>query len=108
MFYFRMTTWRYLQWSVLGVGFVVIGNTIAAFLVWMFQCSHVDYWNHQFDLSCRINSEAFMIAMSAIYIATDIVIWILPMPLVFQLQLYPRERILALVTFSLGAMYVDH
>ncbi|KAF3931415.1 hypothetical protein ABW19_dt0202014 [Dactylella cylindrospora] len=103
-FFFCMTTWTIMRYSVLATALLVIGNTLAAFLTLMFQCANLDFWDHQFAMSCRINPQKFNIAMSAIYIATDVIIWILPMPLVFQLKLYPRERILAVFTFSLGAI----
>ncbi|EGX52407.1 hypothetical protein AOL_s00043g196 [Orbilia oligospora ATCC 24927] len=44
--------------------------------------------------------------MGAIYIFTDVLVWALPIPMVFQLKLYPRQRILALCTFGVGAFAV--
>ncbi|KAF3920309.1 hypothetical protein AA313_de0210047 [Arthrobotrys entomopaga] len=40
----------------------------------------------------------------AFYIVTDLAIWALPMPLVFKLKLKPKEKILAVITFSLGGI----
>ncbi|KAK6335066.1 hypothetical protein TWF718_010508 [Orbilia javanica] len=103
LFYYRMTNWNYIRWSVYATTFVVVGTTISATMVWLLQCPHVRYWEYPWEM-CRINRKKAEMVIASLYIFTDIVIWILPMPLVFQLKLYPRERLLALITFSLGAI----
>jgi hypothetical protein len=104
LFYYRMTNWNYIRWSVWITTAVVTLNTLAAFILWLVQCPHLRMWAYPFGGTCRIDTKAHQLAIAGIYIATDVIIWILPMPLVFQLKLYPRERILAIITFSLGAI----
>ncbi|KAJ6259646.1 hypothetical protein Dda_5284 [Drechslerella dactyloides] len=103
LFYYRMTRWNYIQWSVYATAFIVVGNTISATVLYLIQYPHVDYWNRPFE-NARLNRRTTQTAIAAIYILTDVIIWVIPMPMVFQLKLYPRERILALFTFSLGAV----
>ncbi|KAK6541909.1 hypothetical protein TWF694_007685 [Orbilia ellipsospora] len=103
LFYYRMTNWNYIRWSVYVTAAVVGLNTLVAFILWIVQCPHLSSWDHPSE-TCRIDNVKQQVAIASIYIATDIIIWILPMPLVFQLQLYLRERILAIFTFSLGAI----
>ncbi|RVD83210.1 uncharacterized protein DFL_007606 [Arthrobotrys flagrans] len=103
LFYYRMTNWNYIRWSVYATTVIVVGTSISAFVVWLVQCPHVRYWEYPWEI-CRINLKKAQVAFAGLYIFTDIVIWVLPMPLVFQLKLYPRERLLALITFSLGAI----
>ncbi|KAK6511676.1 hypothetical protein TWF481_000584 [Arthrobotrys musiformis] len=103
LFYYRMTNWNYIRWSVYATTVIVVGTSLSAFAVWLLQCPHVKYWDYPWEI-CRINSKKAQIAFASLWIFTDIVIWVLPMPLVFQLKLYPRERLLALITFSLGAI----
>ncbi|KAK6510592.1 hypothetical protein TWF506_009695 [Arthrobotrys conoides] len=103
LFYYRMTNWNYIRWSVYATTVIVVGTSVSAFMVWLLKCPHVRYWEYPWEL-CRINVKKAQVAIAGLYIFTDIIIWILPMPLVFQLKLYPRERILALITFSLGAI----
>ncbi|KAK6344324.1 hypothetical protein TWF696_007964 [Orbilia brochopaga] len=103
IFYYRMTKWNYIHWSVWATTFIVIANTVSAFVLYIVQYPHIDNWNHPFEHE-RVERRTIQIATSAVYIATDVIIWVMPMPLVFQLKLYPRERILALFTFSLGAV----
>ncbi|KAK6353989.1 hypothetical protein TWF730_008409 [Orbilia blumenaviensis] len=105
LFYYRMTNWNYIRWSVYVTTFIVVGTSIASFIVWLIQCPHVQYWKYPWEIKqCRIDLKAAQMAFASLYILTDIIIWVLPMPLVFQLKLYPRERLLALITFSLGGI----
>lgn len=103
LFYYRMTKWNYIQWSCWATAFIVVGNTVSSLVLYLIQNPHVDWWNYMFEDS-RFQRRTVNAAIAGIYIATDVIIWIMPMPLVFQLKLYPRERILALITFSLGAV----
>ncbi|KAF3163874.1 hypothetical protein TWF751_009897 [Orbilia oligospora] len=108
LFYYRMTTMAYIQWGVWVTSFIIIGNTIAGFFVSLFQCSPINNWDSPYTATCRRQSEQrkVLIAMGAIYIFTDVLVWALPIPMVFQLKLYPRQRILALCTFGVGAFAV--
>ncbi|KAF3192507.1 hypothetical protein TWF106_010304 [Orbilia oligospora] len=98
----------YIQWGVWVTSFIIIGNTIAGFFVSLFQCSPINNWDNPYTATCRRQSEQrkVLIAMGAIYIFTDVLVWALPIPMVFQLKLYPRQRILALCTFGVGAFAV--
>ncbi|KAK6501270.1 hypothetical protein TWF481_009111 [Arthrobotrys musiformis] len=106
LFYYRMTTMNYIRWGVWVTGFIVIGNTIAGFLFPLLSCTPVNSWDHLLTGTCKSEDDrrTALIAIGAIYIFTDVVLWALPIPMVFQLQLYPRQRILALCTFGVGAV----
>ncbi|KAF3909008.1 hypothetical protein ABW21_db0203448 [Orbilia brochopaga] len=103
LFYYRMTKWNYIQWSAWATAFIVAGTTVATTVLYAVQYPHIDPWNHLIE-NPRFSRLKLQIAIASIYIITDVIIWVMPMPLVFQLKLYPRERILALITFSLGAV----
>ncbi|EPS39721.1 hypothetical protein H072_6476 [Dactylellina haptotyla CBS 200.50] len=102
-FYYGMTAWSVTRWCIYVVAFVVVGNTLTSFFVYLLQCENIDYWNHIFQQNCHINVSAAVITFGAIFVATDIAIWLLPLPLVLQLKLQLRERILVMLTFCLGA-----
>ncbi|KAK6358007.1 hypothetical protein TWF730_007361 [Orbilia blumenaviensis] len=106
LFYYRMTTMNYIRWGVWATGFIVIGNTIAGFFVPMFACIPINYWDDVFQVKCKSNVDrrTALTAIGAIYIFTDVLLWALPIPMVFQLKLYPRQRIMALCTFGIGAL----
>ncbi|KAF3924473.1 hypothetical protein ABW20_dc0101997 [Dactylellina cionopaga] len=92
-----------MRWTVYAVSSLVIGNTVASSIVYLLQCEHVNYWDDIFHQNCRINPESAILAFGAIYIATDVAIWLLPLPMVIQLQLQPREKVFLMSTFGLGA-----
>ena len=107
LFYWNLSAWRPLRISVVVVAFICFGNAMGGFFAWLFQCNKVDLWNYPFNnaLHCGVvDIITLSEAVGIINIITDVMIWIIPMPLVWKLQLYPRERYLAVFTFGLGAM----
>ncbi|KAK6347929.1 hypothetical protein TWF718_005749 [Orbilia javanica] len=106
MFFYRMTNMNYIRWGVWATAFITIGNTLAGFFVVLFSCSPINNWDHMLSATCRSNQDrrTSLLAVGAIYIFTDVAIWALPIPMVFQLKLYPRQRILAMFTFGIGAI----
>ncbi|KAK6511492.1 hypothetical protein TWF481_000407 [Arthrobotrys musiformis] len=104
LFYYRVATLNYVHWAVFATGGLTIANTIAATFVHCLMYRPIDYWNHMFEDFVKINPRVPLLVFGSVYILTDVAIWIIPMPMVFQLQLYPREKIIAVITFSLGAV----
>ncbi|KAK6362382.1 hypothetical protein TWF730_006072 [Orbilia blumenaviensis] len=104
VFYYKMTALWYIRWGIWATGAVTVGNTIAGFFTPIFSCRPILYWDHLLEGPCKADRRMATIIIGAIYILTDIAIWALPMPLIFQLKLYPRQRILALCTFGIGAI----
>jgi len=105
LFYYSMTKFNWVHWSCYAIGAVTVLNTVGAFITPFVACHHVDYWNHRLNpRECRIDTAKALIAYASVYMATDLAIWILPMPLVFQLKLQTTQKILAIVTFSLGGI----
>jgi len=104
LFYHQLSSWFPLRCSVYITGFLCFGNAMAAIFTWVFQCNYPNLWDHQADmnLDCKLDQVPIVVAMGAISIATDIIIWLSPMPLVWQLQLNTRERVLAIGTFGIG------
>ncbi|RVD83354.1 uncharacterized protein DFL_007745 [Arthrobotrys flagrans] len=104
LFYYRVATLNYVQWAVYGTGSITIANSVAAIFTHCLSYRPIDYWNHFFEHPDKVNPRIPMLVFGSVYILTDVAIWIIPMPMVFQLQLYPREKIIAVITFSLGAV----
>ncbi|KAK6510776.1 hypothetical protein TWF506_009872 [Arthrobotrys conoides] len=104
LFYYRVATLNYVQWAVYATGFVTIANSIAAIFTHCLSYRPIDYWNHFFEEPFKLNTRVPLLVFGSVYILTDVAIWIIPMPMVFQLKLYPREKIIAVITFSLGAV----
>ncbi|KAK6511872.1 hypothetical protein TWF481_000777 [Arthrobotrys musiformis] len=93
----------YLKRAVYATVFLVGGTTVASVFLYAKAYPHTDYWNHPFD-STRVNQLKAQTAITCIFIIADIIIWVLPMPLVMQLMLRPRERASAMCSFSVGVV----
>ncbi|KAF3309453.1 hypothetical protein TWF173_010916 [Orbilia oligospora] len=105
LFYYQMTAMTWIRWGCLATGFITFANTIAGFFVPIFSCRPTNYWDHLFESPCtKVDRRAASIAVGAIYILTDVATWALPMPLIFQLKLSTKQRILAFCTFGIGAV----
>ncbi|KAK6529646.1 hypothetical protein TWF281_008811 [Arthrobotrys megalospora] len=104
LFYYRVATLNYVKWAVYATGSLTIANTVAAIFTHCLQYRPINYWDHLFEHPVKFDTRISLLVFGAVYIATDVAIWIIPMPMVFQLKLYPREKIIAVITFSLGAV----
>ncbi|KAF3224798.1 hypothetical protein TWF106_003245 [Orbilia oligospora] len=104
VYHSKVSTLNYVQWAVYATGSVTIANSIAAIFTHCLAFRPIDYWNHFLQSPFKFNSRTPMLVFGAVYILTDVAIWIIPMPMVFQLKLYPREKVIAVITFSLGAV----
>ncbi|KAF3937498.1 hypothetical protein ABW19_dt0202201 [Dactylella cylindrospora] len=106
LFYYQLSTWRSLRIAVCITAFISIGNALGGFFAFLFQCSSVNFWDHEFDmeLTCKVDTLKAILGTGIVNIITDALIWVIPMPLVWKLQLYPRERIIAIFTFGLGGI----
>ncbi|KAK6526588.1 hypothetical protein TWF694_005170 [Orbilia ellipsospora] len=106
VFYYQLSTWRALRVAVWITAFISIGNAFGGFLAFLLQCNRVNFWDYEFDLGlvCRVNTLKAILGTGIVNVITDALIWVIPMPLVWRLQLYPRERIIAIFTFGLGGI----
>ncbi|KAF3918564.1 hypothetical protein AA313_de0200145 [Arthrobotrys entomopaga] len=106
-FYHSLSTWRPLRISVYVVAFISFANAMIAMFMWLFQCNYVNLWDHNVDptLVCHAHiQDPLVMGTGIVNILTDVMIWLIPLPLVWRLQLYPRERNLAIFTFGLGGI----
>ncbi|EWC43498.1 hypothetical protein DRE_07498 [Drechslerella stenobrocha 248] len=107
LFYYSLSTWQPMRWAVYFTAFASFANSMVAMFMWIWQCNFPDLWNHLVDQN--VTCTAFrpydlVLGTGAVNILTDVIIWLIPLPLVWRLQLYPRERIMAVFTFGLGAI----
>ncbi|KAF3175535.1 hypothetical protein EYR41_008902 [Orbilia oligospora] len=106
IFYYQLSTWSALRTAVLVTGFISIGNALGGFFAFLFQCNKVNFWDSEFDLTlkCEVHTLKAILGTGIVNIITDALVWVIPMPLVWRLQLYPRERIVAFFTFGFGGI----
>ena len=76
-------------------------------LVTVFQCTPVrGAWDFTIEGRRCIDYVAYLYASSAVNVATDIVLCLLPMPHLWKLRLPLRERVMVCVLLAGGARYV--
>lgn len=106
LFYHQLSAWRPLRISVYVTAFICFANAMLGIFLWVFQCDVPNLWDHMADLainlSCPLDQMTILMATGGIGIFTDVVIWLIPIPMVWQLQLNTRERVLAIFTFGVG------
>lgn len=84
----------------------VLGYSIAQVFGAIFQCVPIDSnWNPKVTGHC-INLDVFATVLAALNSFTDIVILVLPMPLVWRLKRPAHEKVQIMGMFLLGGLYV--
>ncbi|KAF8053884.1 hypothetical protein FPV67DRAFT_1443036 [Lyophyllum atratum] len=106
-FYYRLSPKRLYRWSVYALGGIITVYTTAMFFVNVFECPDdiTRAWKPEFPQGCN-NLVIVYYAMAAFNITTDILIFLLPMPTVFALQVNARKRTALLLIFSIGSLAV--
>ncbi|KAI1852711.1 hypothetical protein JX266_002252 [Neoarthrinium moseri] len=104
---FSVTTFRKICWIV--IAWVVVTAIIILFMT-IFQCTPIRYnwegWTGEFGDAKCIDVNALAYAAAAMGIAQDIAILLLPLPIIAQLNMPLRKRLLTLFMFSLGIFAV--
>lgn len=77
-------------------------------MVNIFQCHPVQFF---FDKSirggtCIKGQTQFFVTMGALSLIEDVAILIMPMPIIWSLNIHLRQRIALTLIFALGTMYV--
>ncbi|KAK6512473.1 hypothetical protein TWF481_001359 [Arthrobotrys musiformis] len=107
LFYWGLTQWWPLRVAV-GVTWVVsLGNSLAMIFTWVFRCSPVLSFDTMDYFTATCKTDMWLKSMDvtgALNIVTDVVIWLLPLPLVWKITQGNRERLLASLTFGVGAL----
>lgn len=94
---------RYLTWATM---FFVCGYLLANLWTQIFGCSpRSKYWLPDTPGHC-INYTKAGLAYGSMNIISDLIIFVLPLPIIWQLKLSRREKAGVSVIFMSGAMYV--
>ncbi|KAF3906433.1 hypothetical protein ABW20_dc0105473 [Dactylellina cionopaga] len=108
LFYYSLSVWHPLRWATIGTGFFVVANTLTAILGWAFQCSPTLPWKHENYMNpngvCPVDTWKLEVATGSINILTDVAIWVIPLPMIWKMQLSIRERIISVFTLGVGAL----
>lgn len=108
LFYWQLTVWNPLRIATGAMFVIVLVNSLLMIFIWTFFCRPVNYWSgdsYWGGVSCSLNLYTrSQIILPSINIATDVIIWIIPLPMVWKIRQGYRERFLTFVTFGVGAL----
>ncbi|KAJ2990607.1 hypothetical protein NUW58_g2864 [Xylaria curta] len=98
---------KWFKWTCyILLGFIAISST-AITIATILQCLPIEAsFNKSITNATCINTGPFWYASAGLYITTDIIILIIPMPLIYSLQLPLLRKAIAMFAFALGAFVV--
>lgn len=95
--------WKIAIWTSLVI--VGISGTILIFLLFI-HCNPVaKAYNETLDGSC-LNAAVIYMAVAVVNIITDLMLFVLPIPMIVQLRMGRVQKIGAIVIFGIGSMTV--
>ena len=102
LFYHRLfpsTTFRKVTY---GIGTFVLLNLVSNFLAFLLQCLPVSsFWQPQIQHHC-ITQDPFYLSVAALSLVSDVFILIMPMPMVWGLNISRQRKIGLSLVFLLG------
>ncbi|KAL6232853.1 hypothetical protein BDW75DRAFT_216757 [Aspergillus navahoensis] len=107
LFYLRVFQIRSFRILSYTIGFLVLAHGIGVFFASVFQCSPIQYtWDKEIPGGSCFNQQAFYRYVSLPNILTDLVILVMPMPIVWRLQTRLTQKLALTGVFLLGGLYV--
>lgn len=103
-FYYRLSALTWLKRTSLGLNIIQIAYSTALVLALFFACQPLSkvFSATVTEGSC-INRTSVYICIAALNIASDVVLLIMPIPVVWALQMPRMQRVGVLVVFLLGS-----
>ncbi len=99
--YLRIFTYHYARWVIWAILVITIVYNIAGFIVQMTTCVPLSkLWEPSEYGTCH--SLALAWAFIGMHVATDFIVFIIPIPIVWSMTMSLRQKLLLLVLFSLG------
>ncbi len=92
--------------AVYTVGAFVVAWYISIQITAIVQCLPINHYWHRAGEGHCIENNNFYIALAALNLLTDVVILIIPIPLVWHLNTSRTKKIGLTVVFLLGTLYV--
>ena len=107
LLYKRAFTISSMRYAIYVVGFFVLSSSISNALSFAFQCRPLARsWNIEIPGHCGNEPLLIMIA-SMFSFLTDLAIYIMPMPVIWRLQLALRRKVELTLVFAVGGLYLS-
>ncbi|PSK43630.1 hypothetical protein B9Z65_7144 [Elsinoe australis] len=103
LFYWRLfSSVRWMRMSIIGISIAIAGWTLGAVVTWLAQCKPITKaWNTEEPGTC-INFYLFALLINSINLVTDVVILVLPVPIILKLNTTTGKKISLLCAFGIG------
>jgi hypothetical protein len=100
---FIQKTFRIICWAMLSI---IVAYMIATTAAAIFQCTPIPRaWDKTIPGTC-INITQNWFANAGFSIATDVIILLMPMPIIYSLNLQINQKLGLMFIFALGGLYV--
>ncbi|KAL2801594.1 hypothetical protein BJX63DRAFT_442175 [Aspergillus granulosus] len=111
IFYLRLDPRRAMKWTVYALLFVVVGVSIASFCVLAFSCfPPAKFWDLTGAAAGKcmdpVQQQIFYEANGILNIITDVLIYIVPIPMLWGVRISKRRKCAILGVFGLGILSV--
>lgn len=91
--------------AVNGTSLVVVSYTIGIFFSLIFACKPIEKsWDVTITTGSCINRPALYITTAVLGVATDVVLLVLPVPMVLKLQMPVLQKAGLLLMFAVGSL----
>lgn len=105
IFYFRLSPQTWFMVAIWSTILFISGYTISIFFALIFACNPISKsWDYRVIEGQCVNRPALYIATAAVNIASDVILFCLPIPIVFKLQIPRRQKFGLLLIFLLGSL----
>jgi len=109
VFYHTLTKWPPFRYGIYFIGFIIFGNWLPSTFIPLFSCRPVLYWEGTGWMYeyCPLNGQQTLTALyvsNGVNLVTDVLIWVLPLPLIARLPITTREKFLSVLTFGTGIL----
>lgn len=95
---------KFFTWSIYTTMFINIGSGVGIFFSSIFSCSPIAMgWDMSITTGKCIDRVALFTATAALGVITDILIILIPIPMVLGLHMSTRKKAGLLVLFSIGS-----
>ena len=106
--YWRTFAIKRFRYATYAIGAVILANAIENVFGFTFQCIPVEkFWNPTLPGHC-IDQSLFITLASVFYMLTDSIIYAMPIPVIWQLQMTGRRRLEISIVFLVGGLWVFH
>lgn len=104
LFYRKLSPQRWWKWSVYFVLFLVAGYNISIFFAIIFGCRPFNkHWDVRVTEGSCVDRPAIYICTAALGIASDLLLLVMPMPMIMRLQMPPRQKAGLVLLFGIGS-----